>query len=96
MRNPQHRITRRDGLLERSYRSQLENEPIAEAHTERKQPLYTSVDADRPSGFLPFSRGGKVMVEPPGIAPGSGPLITSAFISIVGPKPDTCHIGAKG
>ena len=33
------------------------------------------------------------MVEPPGIAPGSGPLIMRAFISIVGPKPDTGNIG---
>ena len=27
------------------------------------------------------------MVEPPGIAPGSGPLITSAFIAISGASP---------
>ena len=35
------------------------------------------------------------MVEPPGIAPGSGPLITSAFIAIVRPKPDRTNIGAS-
>ena len=33
------------------------------------------------------------LVEPPGIAPGSSPLMTCAFISIVGPKPDTPNIG---
>ena len=33
------------------------------------------------------------MVEPPGIAPGSGPLITGAFIAIVRPKPDEGNIG---
>jgi hypothetical protein len=38
----------------------------------------------------------KVMVEPPGIAPGSNPLIARAFISIVRPKPDLGNIGAKG
>jgi hypothetical protein len=38
----------------------------------------------------------KVMVEPPGIAPGSNPLIARAFISIVRPKPDPGNIGAKG
>ncbi len=32
------------------------------------------------------------MVEPPGIAPGSGPLITGAFIAIVQPKPDRLNI----
>ena len=34
------------------------------------------------------------MVEPPGIAPGSGPLITSAFIAIVRANPDRPNIGA--
>ena len=34
------------------------------------------------------------MVEPPGIAPGSGPLITSAFIAISGASPGKTHIGA--
>jgi hypothetical protein len=38
----------------------------------------------------------KVMVEPPGIAPGSNPLIARAFISIVGASPDPANIGAKG
>jgi hypothetical protein len=38
----------------------------------------------------------KVMVEPPGIAPGSSPLIARAFISIVRPKPDPLNIGAIG
>jgi hypothetical protein len=38
----------------------------------------------------------KVMVEPPGIAPGSNPLIARAFISIVRPKPDLGNIGAIG
>jgi len=33
------------------------------------------------------------MVEPPGIAPGSGPLITSAFIAIVRANPDGTYIG---
>jgi len=34
------------------------------------------------------------MVEPPGIAPGSGPLITSAFIAIVRANPNSPNIGA--
>ena len=34
------------------------------------------------------------MVEPPGIAPGSGPLITSAFIAISGASPGKTNIGA--
>jgi hypothetical protein len=38
----------------------------------------------------------KVMVEPPGIAPGSNPLIARAFISIVGASPDGGNIGAIG
>lgn len=59
---------------------------------ERKQRLYTSVDADRPQAVPPITRRKRV-VEPPGIAPGSGPLIMRAFISIVGPKPDTGNIG---
>ena len=33
------------------------------------------------------------MVEPPGIAPGSGPLITSAFIAISGASPGKSNIG---
>lgn len=33
------------------------------------------------------------MVEPPGIAPGSGPLITGAFIAIVRANPDPINIG---
>lgn len=37
------------------------------------------------------TRGG--LVEPPGIAPGSGPLITGTFIAIVRPRPDTVDIG---
>ena len=36
------------------------------------------------------------MVEPPGIAPGSGPLITSAFIAIVRANPDRPNIGEPG
>ena len=35
------------------------------------------------------------MVEPPGIAPGSGPLITSAFIAIVRANPDRTNIGVS-
>jgi len=34
------------------------------------------------------------MVEPPGTAPGSGPVITSAFIAIVG-KPTLVNIVRK-
>ena len=34
------------------------------------------------------------MVEPPGIAPGSGPLITSTFIAISGASPGIPNIGA--
>ena len=36
------------------------------------------------------------MVEPPGIAPGSSPLITWAFIPIAEPKSGTCNIGRRG
>ena len=36
------------------------------------------------------------LVEPPGIAPGSSPLISCAFISIVGANPDIANIGAAG
>ncbi len=35
------------------------------------------------------------MVEPPGIAPGSGPLISRAFISIVRANPNRINIGAS-
>jgi hypothetical protein len=35
------------------------------------------------------------MVEPPGIAPGSGPLITSAFIAIVRANPNRTKIVAN-
>ena len=35
------------------------------------------------------------LVEPPGIAPGSSPLITCAFISIVGASPDPANIGRR-
>jgi len=35
------------------------------------------------------------VVEPPGIAPGSGPLITSTFIAIVRANPDRGNIGAE-
>ena len=35
------------------------------------------------------------MVEPPGIAPGSGPLITSAFIAIVRANPNKSNIGGS-
>lgn len=34
------------------------------------------------------------MVEPPGTAPGSDPLITCAFMSIVRANPDAWNIGA--
>lgn len=34
------------------------------------------------------------MVEPPGIAPGSGPLITSTFIAIVRANSDKTNIGS--
>ncbi len=34
-------------------------------------------------------------MEPPGIAPGSGPLITGAFIAIVRANPDTPNIGHR-
>src|SRR5688572_19179241 len=41
----------------------------------------------------PITRG--EMVEPPGIAPGSGPLITGAFIAIVRANPDRRNIGVS-
>ena len=93
IRNHSNRITRRERLLQRSYRSQLENGPIRWARTSESNPLYTSVDASRPHAASADNAGRK-LVEPPGIAPGSGPLITSAFIAIVRPKPDRTNIGA--
>ena len=33
------------------------------------------------------------LVEPPGTAPGSEPIITGAFIAIVGVAPDNANIG---
>jgi len=39
---------------------------------------------------------GEGLVEPPGIAPGSSPLITSAFIAIVRASPDPTNIGRQG
>ena len=36
------------------------------------------------------------LVEPPGTAPGSDPLITGAFIAIVRANPNTPDIGPKG
>lgn len=92
IRNHPNRITRRERLLQRSYRSQLENGPIRWARTSESNPLYTSVDASRPHAASADNAGRK-LVEPPGIAPGSGPLITSAFIAIVRPKPDQTNIG---
>lgn len=92
IRNHPNRITRRERLLQRSYRSQLENGPIRWARTSESNPLYTSVDASRPHAASADNAGRK-LVEPPGIAPGSGPLITSAFIAIVRPKPDKPNIG---
>ena len=35
------------------------------------------------------------MVEPPGTAPGSDPLITCAFMSIVGANPDSADVGRR-
>ena len=62
------------------------------SHVEQKPLLYTSVDASRPhTAFADNAR--KEMVEPPGIAPGSGPLITSAFIAIVRANPNETNIG---
>ena len=45
-----------------------------------------------PSGFPAITRK-KELVEPPGIAPGSSPLITCAFISIVRASPNPPNIG---
>ena len=36
-----------------------------------------------------------VLVEPPGTAPGSDPLITGAFMSIVGFDPDGTNLGVR-
>src|SRR5690606_6617964 len=41
-------LTRRERLLQRSYRSQLVKGPIRGARTGESSPLYTSVDASRP------------------------------------------------
>ena len=57
--------------------------------------LYTSVDADRPRAST-VDNPAEVLVEPPGIAPGSGPLITRAFIPIVRLAPSGQNIGLSG
>ena len=44
---------------------------------------------------LPADNAERRMVEPPGIAPGSGSLITRAFIAIVRANPDTINIGER-
>ncbi len=62
------------------------------ANTSESNLLYTSVDASRPHAASADNAGKKV-VEPPGIAPGSGPLSTSAFIAIVRATPDLSKIG---
>ena len=67
------------------------NRPIMEAHTKRKPRLYTSVDADRPHAPAAIPAV-KVMVEPPGIAPGSSPFIARAFIPIVPPSRDSSNM----
>ncbi len=36
------------------------------------------------------------MVEPPGTAPGSDPVITCAFMSIVRANPNEANIGGQG
>ena len=93
VRNQPNRITRRGGLLQRSYRSQLENGPIRWAKT-GKSILFT-----RPSMLVgpaaPADNAVRDLVEPPGIAPGSGPLITGAFIAIVRANPDMTDIGSQ-
>jgi hypothetical protein len=48
VRNYRNRITRRRRIPQRSYRSQLENDPIRWVRTSESNPLYTSVDASRP------------------------------------------------
>src|SRR5690606_23788870 len=92
VRNLPNRITRRGGLLQRSYRSQLENGPIRWAKT-GKSILFT-----RPSMLVgpaaPADNAVRDLVEPPGIAPGSGPLITGAFIAIVRANPDSFNMRA--
>ena len=50
-------LMRRGGLLQRSYRSQLENGPIRWARTGESSLLYTSVDASRPHKPPPITRG---------------------------------------
>ena len=53
----------------------------------QSNPLYASVDPVSAPQSLPTTG---VLVEPPGTAPGSDPLITSAFMSIV-PFPEHCE-----
>src|ERR1700761_2928706 len=43
----------------------------------------------------PGDNPGKDLVEPPGIAPGSSPLITCAFIAIDRANPDASNIGTR-
>ena len=56
-------------------------------HTEQKDSLYTSVDPISPppqrSEIVDLASDLISLVEAPGTAPGSGPLITQPFIAIV-------------
>src|SRR5512139_1737663 len=76
-----HYAARRTSSAKLSFAFSLRPGTVGQAG--RKQRLYTSVDADRPRTFPAITRG-KILVEPPGIAPGSSPLISRAFIPIVG------------
>ena len=44
----------------------------------------------------PADNAGEVLVEPPGIAPGSSPLIARAFIPIDRTNPNRPNIGPRG
>ena len=59
--------------------------PITVNHAGQKQRLYTSVEPISPPQLPSYAKGfGGQVVEAPGTAPGSGPLITRAFIAIAG------------
>jgi hypothetical protein len=53
--NYRNRITRRQRIPQRSYRSQLENGPIRWAKTSESSLFYTSVDASRPHTFRRYA-----------------------------------------
>ena len=76
------------------YRWHLNNSPMtAEPYRVKEQSLHVRRSCFAPTETL-LIRG--LVVEAPGTAPGSGPLITQSFIAIVRANPDPYNIGTRG